>query len=684
MKLLRILTFVGVALSSLVLQASPDDWEKDWDKRLDLARRFIKVITPPERTSSDVCYHGRKMRERIETVHSYWFLPGSISELAGLAPHKEYCSREISAGEISRWNYARMWKHADTVSAVKKEYKELQALARLAVTRENKSEEYLTRLDEFERTLSWPGCQGTSDAIFFGSGPHERCSGGQGSRAQLPFAEASDEGIPTHRDTNTSAPSQRDVLLRLLESDSPQPLTDEQAIIRNSWLDEIGALEDGISFTPGQFSFVSAVCSNLNREVRDSNIQEFSRNTDPLVLILGATGAGKSTLVDLLTNKRLEARRSSENPRRIKIIGPSTGTGDLSKTSWPELHRDLENNLSYADNPGSNDNRGKLQQIRNSISIRELFKNPESVKFMVVDTAASIEDVAHGGHFIEMLRGLKRMVRTAPLSNHISLVVTQHSEDHMDVEHLRSYMDRLSHNPAHYDIVDLLTYFSMPDSRIAFFVRPPASTPEGDYSNGLVREEVLNVIRRTDPFLLNADTKREIHSSFSDFSAPLVSRMNAGIVGLTRTILEHGVVTPIEIYIKEKVRSTRDIINRHIDTGIDARLVLKSYFKNLLIEMKKLRSGISSDGELLSDSGLLKIIRQRIKPDAATFLETDMATSSDLSAIRKSFSSLGFMHFIRGTHADSFLQDIWDPVFSESEQTLEKLTQGSGADDEKH
>lgn len=664
-----LLTFICNAAESAAdqIRANAQDlsnWEEVWTMRIGLARALIKATTKPQNISYSVCYRGRKYREEVTTKHSYWFLPSNISELAGKQPHGKYCSRPIK----TYWDYERMFSHDVAMAVCRKESKELQEWARLALVSENKSAEYLERLEKFEETVKWPVCQGTSSSdgpfhgLLSGDSPFHRCCGGGKEKKHSPVDILSiDEEIEVEVTTTVPLliPNLQD-LLSVLDSDDPLSFSDTQMVLFNRLLDEVSDLGYDIPFSLEQMKFVNAVCSRLHREMEFARVQEFSRNNSPLVLLLGVTGSGKSTLVDLLTNESLRARKSSQNPKRVEIVGPHTGSGASSKTEWPELHKSSEN--TYADCPGVNDTRGKLQQVRNAISIKELFRCPKSVKFLIIDTASSIEDVGRGGNFIVMLRNLTKMVNTTSLPNNLSLVVTQHSADHMDLKHLRHYMRNLAENPAYYDIKDLLIYFSSPISRIVFFSRPLCNTPEGVYTDNTARCEVLRALEATEPLALNS--LREVQNAFSDRSSLLVDRMKHGLMTALSTLFERNIMAPIETYIDEKINSTQELVKRRICTERDAQYVLKSYFESLLVELRRLKlSLLSADSALLADFHFLKIIRQRVSADANT----------DFSEIREVSASLDYIRNIVSTVPVSSVEKVWDARLLKLEQKLEKL-----------
>lgn len=105
-----------------------------------------------------------------------------------------------------------------------------------------------------------------------------------------------------------------------------------------------------------------------------------------VVLVLGNTGAGKTTLTSLLSGVELHSKEvvtgSGEYvivDERALISGVST---TVSKTEIPELMFNASNKVAYYDCPGFNDSRGVEHDISVSYLIKKLINFADSVKLV--------------------------------------------------------------------------------------------------------------------------------------------------------------------------------------------------------------------------------------------------------------------------------------------------------------
>lgn len=113
-----------------------------------------------------------------------------------------------------------------------------------------------------------------------------------------------------------------------------------------------------------------------------------------VVLVLGNTGAGKTTLTSLLSGVELQSKEvvigSGEFvivDERELISGLST---TISKTEIPELMFDASNKVTYYDCPGFNDSRGVEHDISVTYLISKLIKFANSVKLVFAISFASV------------------------------------------------------------------------------------------------------------------------------------------------------------------------------------------------------------------------------------------------------------------------------------------------------
>lgn len=142
----------------------------------------------------------------------------------------------------------------------------------------------------------------------------------------------------------------------------------------------------GIPVTPSPLSSDADILAKRIRE-------EFQRNTALLdaskerhiVAFLGNTGAGKSTLVNLLAGKNLIVSDDEEdyvlaNPQDTTAM--AIGRGGHSETVYPKFI-DVEN-LRFFDLPGFNDTDGSERNLMNAAFIRKILLDAASVRLVFV------------------------------------------------------------------------------------------------------------------------------------------------------------------------------------------------------------------------------------------------------------------------------------------------------------
>ncbi|KAL4470716.1 hypothetical protein ABPG72_016721 [Tetrahymena utriculariae] len=113
------------------------------------------------------------------------------------------------------------------------------------------------------------------------------------------------------------------------------------------------------------------------------------------LIILGQTGAGKSTLSNLLSGKSLEV--NTQGKRKVIsctdkdsfAIGHQIGKSK-TRTSIPQLLTD--NNCYIFDTPGFQDTEGDQQRLVNSLYLFETLRSSKSIKLALVVPYASIEN----------------------------------------------------------------------------------------------------------------------------------------------------------------------------------------------------------------------------------------------------------------------------------------------------
>lgn len=133
-------------------------------------------------------------------------------------------------------------------------------------------------------------------------------------------------------------------------------------------------------------------CSSVTREILDgidkANKAAAERGSGKdLILILGNTGAGKSTFVNYLVGKKMREERVPNSLNKGFVCDDPVmeiGHGFESKTTFPESCSDASSNLTFCDCPGFMDNRGVVFDITNMYAITKMAQLSRSVKGIVI------------------------------------------------------------------------------------------------------------------------------------------------------------------------------------------------------------------------------------------------------------------------------------------------------------
>lgn len=106
-----------------------------------------------------------------------------------------------------------------------------------------------------------------------------------------------------------------------------------------------------------------------------------------VVLVLGLTGSGKSTLIDYLAGGRMCLHSDPEAlVDTIKCDNPVAAIGDtiMSCTDKPYIYQVPSTLLAFCDCPGHDDNRGAIREVANAIGIQGVAKQSRTVKGIVL------------------------------------------------------------------------------------------------------------------------------------------------------------------------------------------------------------------------------------------------------------------------------------------------------------
>ncbi|MDR0555589.1 MAG: hypothetical protein LBG20_01080 [Holosporaceae bacterium] len=227
-----------------------------------------------------------------------------------------------------------------------------------------------------------------------------------------------------------------------------------------SAVDEARAMDlshrEAAQLAEGIDSAVKVVC----REIKDARIADATR-----VLVVGATGGGKSTLVHLLAGIPLIVRKdaqlgdfSLEPQRMLFAVAP----GPNSVTTVPGFWSD-QNGIVYCDCPGFKDTRGPNQEIINAFTVDQLFTEPSKIKVLLVAEAAEVMADRSGGVKEQLHRLMQLIPDIRQLQAGVAIVITKIMDRRSPAQYLGRAISSISSSD---DFVNGL---------LRFFVANPSS-----------------------------------------------------------------------------------------------------------------------------------------------------------------------------------------------------------------
>jgi predicted GTPase len=208
--------------------------------------------------------------------------------------------------------------------------------------------------------------------------------------------------------------------------------------------------------------------------------ERIGEHTNKAALLMGNTGAGKSTLAHALCGIELQAILDDETGNLlIDAMQPldniKIGNRMSSETTVP--NRCKTSGVTIWDCPGFNDTE-VIQEIANSFYIKRLLDNSGSLKFVLVVTEADLIGTK-GNYFVNVLeRFLKGFNNMEQIEDAISLVITQVAS-HKKLDHITKNLSNiLEHNQQVTEQMQKLVPKIIENNSLHLFYKPK---DEGSY-----------------------------------------------------------------------------------------------------------------------------------------------------------------------------------------------------------
>ncbi|XP_055850800.1 uncharacterized protein LOC129915338 [Episyrphus balteatus] len=146
---------------------------------------------------------------------------------------------------------------------------------------------------------------------------------------------------------------------------------------------------------------------------------------EEVVLVMGNTGSGKTTLVSALVGRKLRA--INQNGYRVIVDDEDRiGTGSSSKTLIPETMIDIKNQITYVDCAGFRDNRNLEYEISSIYFQNILMNRVKKVKFIFVINYESLKNNGNKNDFDDLFEHIGEFIKNiSKFHDGIALVATK-------------------------------------------------------------------------------------------------------------------------------------------------------------------------------------------------------------------------------------------------------------------
>lgn len=216
-----------------------------------------------------------------------------------------------------------------------------------------------------------------------------------------------------------------------------------------------------------------------------------------VVLLLGPTGSGKTTLFYALTKKDLIVSQGNPFPildveKKDRDDHFQIGHDGRSKTTTPGLKYDQVSDIIFCDCPGFFDNKSDLQDATNSFAIHTVLSNAKNIKILLCASDSSIQsskgkDLLESCYLVEKLFPNQNQIRDA-----IALIVTNMNPDYVDFPALEDVFTGKSW---------LLKLFQNSEvgknRKVFYFPSPKVEMINGLYSGFQHKDKILSFIKET-------------------------------------------------------------------------------------------------------------------------------------------------------------------------------------------
>jgi hypothetical protein len=267
--------------------------------------------------------------------------------------------------------------------------------------------------------------------------------------------------------------------------------------------------------------------STIKKLIYDGS-EKFNIVDQKVVLVLGDTGAGKSTLINYLVGKKLHVLK---RPFRKSVIidvldnhSCKIGHGFSSETLLPSTVVDSDSGLVYVDCPGFSDTRGEVLDIVNAYYMQKLFFSSTEFKIIFVAEESSFTGATRGKSFKDFLLRIENLFPDLEYClPSIQLVITKAHSLEIEPKIFLSEMFKESCNP----IITAL----LEKSTICSFSLPVKEGFLDNYERITILEKLMAM-----PYCTSPKTNISISQEAMLLMANLVDHYNKQIIDIIEQV----------------------------------------------------------------------------------------------------------------------------------------------------
>jgi energy-coupling factor transporter ATP-binding protein EcfA2 len=349
---------------------------------------------------------------------------------------------------------------------------------------------------------------------------------------------------------------------------------------------------------PPSIKIIEPKLPEIKEEINDAEIPQINEiikkielgnkqihsKAEKAILVIGKTGAGKSTLVNYLTNpENLEVVLNKEPENEydegtlvIDVIGPKKanspkiGHNKDSETTIPNKWQSKDGELIYWDPPGFGNTKGPEQEIPDAFYIKKIFDIAKQIKLMLTITYSDLENSRANDikELADTLGNLFNKDEIKKIIKGLSFVVTKAGQEITERRVKAEIVKILKTESFKEDSVGKIILESLRDSqnKIAIFKKPKEEGALTKGENGELlgnNNNILKIIESTS-FIATPKVNIAVSAGSKNETSKLCKELNSLIAKESERIAEW-----FKFYCKKSIKKQDKAVLPNIQQSIE-------------------------------------------------------------------------------------------------------------------